>query len=140
MAKSVLTVEYDYDFTVYGIVTPYKLYRLAWAVNNKLFLRLEKIDDLSLNLRKGSEKSYYQVFEQLNEENNQHIYMLGNRGTQGFLIPEQKKVDYFLVFNGDFDEAYMEEIKKGIAELDFVQTIFSVDHKNLKSKQNFIIQ
>lgn len=140
MAKNVLTVEYDYDFIVFGIVTPYKLYKLAWAINNNLFLNLEKIDDLPLNLRKGSDKSYYQVFEQLDEENNQHIYMLGNRGTQGFLIPEQKKVDYFLVFNGDFDEAYINDIKAAIAGMDFIQTIFPIDHSNLKSKQNFIIQ
>ena len=48
MATLKLPTETDYDFILIGVSSNMPDYRICWAINNALFLQLEKVDDYEL--------------------------------------------------------------------------------------------
>lgn len=138
MTKYQLEVEYDYDFILVGISCHAKDYRVCWALNNALSLALEKEDeDLKLRLKK--EESEHSVYSFYHEENYTEYTLVINRGTAGYLVPEQKQADYFLMIRNNFDHD-MDELLGAIRKIDFVLTAFELDVEELKSKQNLVFK
>ena len=65
--------------------------------------------------------------------------LLANKGTEGFLIPEMKKVDYFLLIHNYIDDDDLKEVIAGLNRIPEVAVAAEVDPKKLKSKENLII-
>ena len=57
-----------------------------------------------------------------------------------FLIPEYKVVDYFLKIDEDLNEEQLEKLVSRIAGIPNVQTVYEIDHTQLKSKNNLILE
>ena len=137
MAKIVLDVTYDYDFVLIGLISHFKDYRLCFEINNKLNLSLQKSDNLEILINKRKETSVYSFYEYENEDGDS-FYLISNKGTRTFLIPEQKQIDYFFMIRQLSD--YVDE-KKLINELKTIPLLlgaYSLDAKGLKSKENLI--
>ena len=136
--KYVLEEEYDYDFKLIGISCHAKDYRLCWAINNQLKLELEKEDKdleiLSDNPFEGSSHSIYSFFE---EEDQNEYFLIANRDSAGFLIPEQRQADFVFMIKNTLP-VNADEILSKLREIDQVLTAFEIDVENLKSKKNLI--
>src|SRR3954466_9882740 len=100
MAKLVLNIEYDFDFTLIGISCHEKDYRLSWTINNKLGIDLSKEKDLEIDVKKHKEPMIHSFFAFEEEDQFKQFYLINNRGTKGLLVPEQKQADYFLMIKG----------------------------------------
>ncbi len=138
MTKYQLEVEYDYDFILIGICCHAKDYRLCWALNNQLTLKLEKEEDLKITLKNKTEANNYSIYGYYNEENHTSYSLIGNRGDHNFLIPEQKQADFFLMIKDNFEHD-IKELMRQIRAIDFVLTAYEVqDIDQLKSKQNLL--
>jgi hypothetical protein len=55
-----------------------------------------------------------------------------------YLIPEKKKVDYFLKLEGDFDYEYIAKTVDQINKINQVITSYTIDSNILKSKEFLI--
>jgi len=138
--KITLTFEPDFEFQLLALVSPLRGFKLCWVLENKLNLRLFKSDDLHLSSKRGKVNSYFQVFESEEQEEIQETYTLfGNKTSNGFLIPEQKVVDYYLKIEGDMSASNFRKLADRLAALSEIQHQFEVDPESLKSKQNFIL-
>ena len=136
MSKMVLTIEEDYDFSLIGISCHTKDYRLCWELNKTLHIDLIRTADYEIN--KKSEKASFSFYEFIDEANYLEFYLLSNRGKNGFLIPEQKKVDFFLMVRGNISESHTKDLIGKINSLSLVLTSFNIDPNLLKSKQNLL--
>ena len=138
MAKLTLDIEYEYDFILVGISCHLKDYRLCWAINSgNMGIDFTKADDLVIH-SKNKEESRFSKFIFDDEDINLCFNLISNRGTQGYLLPEQKQADYLLMVSGNFPEDQTSGLLKELKKIDFILTAFTIDVEKLKSKQNLL--
>ena len=136
MAKLTLEVEEDYDFELVGICSHVKDYRLSWEINKALEYDLEKDDNYEINV-KGDRQSY-SFFSFIDDENLVEFYLINNRRSNGILIPEEKKSDYFLMIRGVLRGGHKEELIEKISNIKNVLTTYEIEVDQLKSKSNLL--
>ena len=136
MSKFLLTLDEDYDFTLVGISCHSKDYRLCWEINKSLNIDLIRSQDLEIQ-KKGA-SNLHSFYEFIDDDNYLEYYLISNRGNNGFLIPEQKTVDFFLMAKGNISDRHTKDTISKINALSLVLTSFSIDPDQLKSKQNLL--
>ena len=147
----------EVDYELIAIHTSLEDYRLAYFLNQKLPILLGKSkSEIQINIKEGvtsfsrfiyennTTDSCWSLIQNKNEvttlksDNNQNLFANSSYeiATKVYLLPEFKKVDYFLkVENSD------NEIDKIIAEIitiERISTVYSVDTDKIKSKNNLI--
>ena len=65
-------------------------------------------------------------------------YLLANKGTEGYLIPEMKSVDYFILIKNFIDKDDLSYLLEGINKLQGVVVAAELNPGRLKSKENLI--
>lgn len=132
MSKFVLEIEEEYDFSLIGISCHHKDYRLCWELNKVMEIHLNRVDDYVI------ENTKFPFYEFLDDDNYLDYYLIGNRSGVGYLIPEQKKVDYFMLLKGNTSDELVSDIICKINSISLVLTSFNVDPNQLKSKANLL--
>ncbi len=136
MSKVLLSLEDDFDFILIGISCHTKDYRLCWKLNKVLNSDLVRTKDLEIS-RKG-EVTSFSFYEFIDEDNYLEYYLISNLGNNGYLISEQKKVDFFLMLKGNTSANQIQDFICKINSLSLVLTSFKIDPTQLKSKQNLL--
>jgi hypothetical protein len=73
------------------------------------------------------------------DESSVIFQLIGNRHPSGNLIPEQPRIDYFLLLSGDgIQELASNEVVIQLRGLEEIQAAFTIDVDSLKSKNNLI--
>lgn len=143
--KLVLDDFFEEDFTLLAIHSPLETYRLAYALNNALNIHLKYYKRLDT----------YDLYE-YNDDKNETIWNLVNNkiissleanentstlfqketNTIKYLIPEHKKVDYFIKISDS--EVHVNNIIPKIKAIPQIITTFAIATDTLKSKNNLI--
>lgn len=114
-----------------------RAYRLGWFLNKQLEMNLEREEDLLLK-NSEEEQLFFPRYYYYIEESERDFYLLGNKGTEGYLIPEQKEIDFFmLIFNMPVQEEAGELVKK-IKSIKEIQSVFTLNPNKLRSKENLL--
>jgi hypothetical protein len=124
-----------------GIVCQHKDYYLCSAINTGLQIELKKIDNLVLMLGKKKDKKESVEFSlyEYEDEDGKWYYIIGNRSaTSRFLIPEQNKIDFFLMLKGQFNDTEVEEIRIKLKQIQVVLGAYKIMPESLKSKNNLL--
>lgn len=133
MAKTRLTVEYDFDFCLIGIVCPEKDFRLCWMLNNQLDLKLAKTEDHTSAAGKHS------LFSYADEHLMREYYLVVNKADTGkLLLEEHQHIGYFLLVKGEMDDEEKKYFAEQIKKINTVSAAYIIDAETLKSKQNLI--
>ena len=148
MATLKLSTENDYDFILIGISSNMPDYRICWAINNALFLQLEKVDDYELfdKQKKISapdlfEKNHQSTFSHYMEENEETFcsyHLLSNIGTGVALVPEHKKVNYLLLVKGPITKSEKREMLENLNAVSLVTSAYEIEVSEINSKKNLI--
>ncbi|MGV3507868.1 MAG: IPExxxVDY family protein [Sphingobacteriaceae bacterium] len=136
MNRLTLKYELDLDFVLIAITSQLKDYMLCFKLNRQLNINFYKIDELIIENNSGEQffsMYYYQI-----PETETDFYLLANKGGSGYLIPEMKTVDYFILIRNYISEEEITELINGINKLPEVLVAIEVDPKRLKSKENLI--
>ncbi|TDE46821.1 IPExxxVDY family protein [Flavobacterium rhamnosiphilum] len=149
--------EIDYDLI--AIHTSLEDYRLAYFINQKLPINLSKSkNEIQINIKEGEtnfSRFYYNDTEKdvswdlIQNKNEVTQYKKGNTqnlfsdvamevSTKVFLLPEFKKVDYFLKIENNDDTMNVSKIQILLNTIDNVSTVYAVDTNQIKSKNNLI--
>jgi hypothetical protein len=147
----------EIDYELIAIHTSLEDYRLAYFLNQKLPILLSKNkNEIQLNIKEGSayfSRFCYDNFEKdsawnliqnkhevamNNNETKQNLFenTMMNVGAKVFLLPEMKKVDFFLKIENS--EIPTDEIIKKINSIKSLSTAYSVETNQIKSKNNLI--
>lgn len=138
MNKTTLKFELDLDFVLVAITTQLKDYMFCFKTNKQLGTDFCKITDLELSFNADEEPFYFSRYFYLMPESETELYIIANKGTEGFLVPEMKKVDFFLLIQNYIDEDDLKAIISGLNKIPEVLVAAEVDPKKLKSKENLI--
>jgi hypothetical protein len=149
----------EIDYHLIAIHTSLEDYRLAYFINQKLPINLCKNDnEIQINIKEGETKfsrfSYEdvektitwnliqnrnEVIQQKNEKSQNLFSNISMEvSTKVYLLPEFKKVDYFLKIENIDDAMNVEEIQILLNTIDSISTAYSIDLNKIKAKNNLI--
>lgn len=141
------------EYSLIGIHTTLEDYRLAYLLNKNLqthFFKSEKDLEFETEKNKKSFSIYnfcsttydYEWFLIANsfkkENKTRSNELLATIETKTYLIPEKKKVDFFIKISGEVDIFFVSKTIDQIKNIEQVITSYSIDKNTLKSK-DFLI-
>lgn len=138
MNKTTIKFELDLDFVLVAITTQLKDYMFCFKINKQLGTDFYKIADLELPFNNDEDPFYFSRYFYLMPDTEAELYILANKGTEGFLVPEMKKVDFFLLIWNYIDDDDVKALINGLNRIPEVLVAAEVDPKKLKSKENLI--
>lgn len=150
---------YEIDYHLVAIHTSLEDFRLAYFINQKLPINLSKnTNEIQINIKEGETKFsrfyYYdkekavswnliqnknEVIQQKND-NNQSLFsnISLEVSTKVYLLPEFKKVDYFLKIENLEEGRNVTEIQLLLNTIENISTTYTVEPHKIKSKNNLI--
>lgn len=149
----------EIDYYLIAIHTSLEDYRLAYFINQNLPINLSKNEtEIQINIKEGEtnfSRFYYYDIEnaiswnliqnkseviQQREGNNQNLFsnIVMEVATKVFLLPELKKVDYFLKIENTDDIINISKIQTILNKIDSISAIYTVKTNQIKSKNNLI--
>jgi len=149
----------EIDYHLIAIHTSLEDYRLAYFINQKLPINLGRSkNEIQINIKEG--ETNFSRFDYYDKENTISWNLIQNKNeviqhktgsrqnlfsnvkmevsTKVYLLPELKKVDYFLKIENL--EAMMEltEIQSLLNTIESISTVYAVETNKIKSKNNLI--
>ena len=152
----------DFDEIDYDLIAIHSLledYRLAYLINQKLPILLKKSkEEIEIHTKEG--EAFFSKFifsDFLNDvqwtlisnkneivvkknSTGQNLFLNTNVeiATKIYLLSELKKVDYFLKIENNKGDTDINQVLKSIHAIDRIATVYIVDPKKIKSKNNLI--
>ncbi|MBI9067162.1 MAG: IPExxxVDY family protein [Salinivirgaceae bacterium] len=137
MSKTVkLSLKPSFNFILIGIVCSEPIYKLSYLINETISIRLKEHETLKIFNSKRNMYQAFQCFDFLSDETKEYYELIHNKGVQGVLIEEHKRVDFFLKI-----ENCLENPSSIIALINNIKNIslaFEIKLDSLKSKNNLI--
>jgi hypothetical protein len=127
-----LKIDTRFPFQTIGISCHENDYRLIWAINAKLQTAFVKIADFNDSDEADPKKSFSRYYFE-NAGQCVSFYILSNRCDNGYLIPEYRKVDYFLFLKGETESGYAEALIRRLKQVDILSTAFLIDNNTIRS-------
>ena len=148
----------EIDYHLVAIHTTLEDYRLAYFINQHLPVNLSKSkEEILISIKEGETQFSRFYFDDednfvswnliqnknevigRNEIINQDLFSNSSQevATKVFLLPELKKVDYFLKIESD-DDLELAGIVKKLKSIKSLSTVYVVETETIKSKNNLI--
>ncbi len=148
----------EIDYHLIAIHTTLEDYRLAYFINQHLPVNLSKSnEEILISIKQGETQFSRFYFDDednfiswnliqnknevigQNEIINQDLFSNSSQevATKVFLLPELKKVDYFLKIESD-DDLDLAGIVKKLKSIKSLSTVYVVETETIKSKNNLI--
>ncbi|PSR02526.1 MAG: IPExxxVDY family protein [Bacteroidetes bacterium SW_11_45_7] len=140
MKKQTLTLDLQPEFYLLALVSPYRYYRLCYFLNKHLLIDLVLQEPLAIHSGEKHQLLQFHLYEYYDPLEQMTYQLLANKGEGGALVPELKRVDYFLVLQGEFAEQHICSIEKELIDLSFIHAVYQIQPENLRSWQNLLIK
>ena len=141
----------DNDYTLIAIHTNIEPYKLAFKINQKLKIQLKRC---SYDISFKDKNSIFNLYKHSSETYNTKLYLILNKSfndrkikgqllfenlsESSFLIPELKKVEYFLkIEGGNFN---IKTLLNRLIEIDNIVSCYRTKITATKSKYNLIFE
>jgi len=137
--RTYLKLALDLDFVLIAITASLKDYILCHKINTSLPLSFTKVNDHEVYFNIDEPPLAFSKYYFFNEQTENEYFIVNNRNTEGFLIPEMKKVDFFMVIQQFIDKEDVLYILAGLNKLADIQVAAQIDPAKLKSKENLVM-
>ncbi len=143
----------DNNYTLIGIHSTLEECKLAYVLNQKIKTKFVRAD-YGLDFENKKNNATFDIYEFINTKFSQSWFLISNQFSNKiegiskelfqsneiitYLIPEKKKVDFFLKLEGDFNYDYIAKKVEEINSINQVITSYKIDPNTLKSK-DFLI-
>lgn len=140
MKKIKFVVEHHYDFELLGLVAPQKDYKMAWALNHYMGMKLVKSDDFVLDF---IESPKMEISRYMEEKDHGFVQLLKNKSLSpssngAYLVPELRIMDYFLLLQDHTFQLDIIAYIERLSQIDLIQNVVKLDVSKIKSKENLL--
>ena len=141
------------NYTLIGIHTALEDFKLAYLLNNNLNTHFSRAN-FSLDFETGNSKASFSIYDYTNEKYDYEWYLISNSykeerineadtialatETITYLIPEKKRVDYFIKIVGEPNPYLIQKSLDKINGISQVVTSYTIETDTLKSKEYLI--
>ena len=136
--RKFLKFEIDLDFVLIAITTSLKDYRICYLINKFLNFNFIKIPDLAVDIYRNESTILFSLYHYNWETTETDFYFIANKGTEGYLIPEMKEADYFLLIKNYIDEQDLDNIILTLNKIPEIVAAVKIDPKKIKSRENLL--
>ena len=136
--RKFLKFEIDLDFVLLAVTTSLRDYRSCYLINKYLDVCFVKIPDLEVELSPGVNPVLFSIYNFQATDAETDYYFIANRGTEGYLVPEMKQADYFILIKNYIDEADVEDMLSALNKIPEFVTAIKIDPKKIKSRENLL--
>ncbi len=136
--RKFLKFEIDLDFVLIAVTTSLKDYRVCYLINKALNFNLIKIPDLEVDINKDAEPVLFSIYHYNWEATETDFYFIANKGSAGYLIPEMRKADYFLLIKNYIDENDLDNLISALNKVTEIVAAVKIDPKKIKSRENLL--
>jgi hypothetical protein len=136
--RKILKFEIDLDFVLIAVTTSLKDYRICYLINKYLSFGFIKAPDLAVDISQGPEPVYFSLYTCQWEESATDFYFIANKGSDGYLIPEMRKTDYFLLIRNYIDEQDLDNLLSALNKIPEIVAAVKIDPKKVKSRENLL--
>lgn len=133
--KHILSLDPEINFDVVGICSHHSDYRLVWAINEKLGMRLIKCDDYLMTDKKGNVSSNHSMFEFEDEMNRLQYYMIKNKSEGQYLVKEKPVIDYLLFLYDNF-AVEPDQLVQQLKDISCILGAYMIDPSECASFEN----
>ncbi len=148
-----LTFDLEDDYLLIGVHSTEEDYRLAYLLNKHLKTKLTRFKH---HLDFKNSNAEFPLFEYKDEKNFINYYLInnkysqvvnvqnneglfeGNYSTISYLIPEKKRVDYFLKIEGCNQLNFVQGLIEKLNSISQIITSYSIEPNTLRSKDHLI--
>lgn len=139
MIKTVLKLTLDLDFVLIAITAAMKDYLLCHKINTNLTFNFERIADHEVYQNIDEELLSFSRYKYYVDQGEIEYFIVNNRNTDGFLIPEMNKVDFFMIIHQYIDEEDLNFVLTKLNKMPDIQVAAQINPAKLKSKENLIM-
>lgn len=136
--RKVLKFEIDLDFILIAITTSLKDYRICYLINKHLNFNFCKAADLEIDINAGKEPAYFSIYNDSWEASETDFYFIANKGTEGYLVPEMRSTDYFIMIKNYIDSDDLDTLITSLNKIPEIVAAVKIDPKKLKSRENLL--
>jgi len=130
--RFILECAEEIDFAVLAINSHVKAYKLCWNINKSLQLNFEKKKDHNIK-----EELWFARYTYVCDDEVEYT-LLANRSKNGYLIPGQKSVNFFLLIKNDYWQQEKIEFISRLREVKDILLVFEIDTNLIKHIDRFI--
>ena len=123
----------EVDFIVLAINSHAKGYKLCWNINRKLQTSFAKQEDHNVE-----KKMWFARYTYICEEGNEYN-LLANRSKQGYLVPNQKSINYFLIVKKGVVEEKKKELISKLNTIKDILLVFEIKTSVIKKIERLIL-
>jgi len=143
----------DEEYSLIGIHSTLEDYKLAYLINKNLNTRFFKAKE-DLQFTREKKKASFSIYNYENTKYDFDWFLIANSyrrenqtvsnellltsETKTYLIPEKKKVDFFLKICGESEYEFVMKTINSIKSIENIITAYLIDKNTLKSK-DFLI-
>jgi len=136
--RKFLKFEIDFDFVLIAVTTSLKDYRACYLINKFLNFNFIKTEDLAVDIHQGSEPVLFSKYHYSWETTETDFYFIANKGSEGYLVPEIKSADYFLMIRNYIDDNDLDNLISTINKIPEIVAAVKIDPKKIKSRENLL--
>lgn len=151
--------EFEEPFTLIAIHSSEEEYKVAYLMNKHLHTRFHR-RKVDIDFTFDGLTTHFPIFDYTDEINYNQFYLVANKcrtfeaslqssgglfaemdsekAKDHFLLPEFKKVDYFLKIYSDFENITVSTFTSEINKIKQIISAYIVETDNIKSKNNLI--
>ncbi|XHR93843.1 IPExxxVDY family protein [Mucilaginibacter sp. UC70_90] len=138
MNRKFLKFEIDFDFVLIAVTSSLKDYRVCFLINKYLNFNFVKTDDLEVDIYPGAEPVLFSLYRYSWETTETDFFFIGNKGSDGYLVPEIKSADYFLMIRNYIDDNELDMIISSLNKIPEIVAAVKIDPKKIKSRENLL--
>lgn len=106
-------------------------------LNKKLDINLSKQEEYTVFNNKRMEDQFFSFYEYLSEEEDRYN-LIANKSQKGFLIPEQKQIDFLLLIRMIPMRIEEQELINTLKEIPIILGAYKLEAVKLKSRENLV--
>ncbi len=136
--RKFLKFEIDLDFLLIAVTSPQKDYRLCYLINKFLNFNFTRIDDLGVEIHQGFAPVLFSRYRYQTGPTETDFYFIANKGSDGLLLPEMSRVDFFIIIKNYMDEKELDGLLSGLNRIPEIVAAVKIDPKKIKSRDNLL--
>jgi hypothetical protein len=136
--RKFLKFEIDLDFVLIAVTTSQKDYRICYLINKYLNVDFVKSADLEIDISGVLPPAFFSLYRYTANDAETDYYFIANKGSEGYLIPEMSKVDFFLMIKNHIGEMDLDKMISALNKIPEVVSAAKIDPKKIKSRENLL--
>jgi len=136
--RKFLKFEVDLDFVLIAVTTSQKDYRICYLINKYLSLDFVKFPDLAVDIPGVQSPALFSLYRYHTEDAETDYYFIGNKGSEGYLVPEMSRADFFLMIKNHIGENELDKLISALNKIPEVVAAAKIDPKKIKSRENLL--